>query len=194
MYSTGSGRVRNAHRRVVVPGYYATVCVTSPVRALPQVALKTVTMQCAVKAGMAQGELQGALSNLQTVCRIVAPLVWPNIFAWGSKVGRPQLLYFSAAAANLLQLQLSTVIGRSESMSRRKGGAAALPSNATEGGDSMSGSGSRNGHASGSASGQVTKLELRGKANEQQQQQQQEEVVVVKDDAEDEEQLKDSYG
>ncbi len=96
--------------------YYATVCFTSPTRALPQVALKTVTMQCAVDVGMAQGELQGALSNLQTVCRIAAPMIWPNIFAWGTSRGMPQVLYFSAAVANLVQLQLSTVILRADKL------------------------------------------------------------------------------
>ena len=82
--------------------YYATTCLTSPTRALPQVALKTVTMQCASSIGMAQGELQGALSNLQTVCRIAAPMIWPAVFAWGTSRGRPQALYFCAAAANLV--------------------------------------------------------------------------------------------
>ena len=36
---------------------------------------------------MAQGELQGALSNLQTICRIIAPLLWSNLYAFGTRRG-----------------------------------------------------------------------------------------------------------
>ncbi len=37
---------------------------------------------------MAQGELQGAISNLQTVCRVAAPLLWSNLYAWGLARGQ----------------------------------------------------------------------------------------------------------
>ena len=59
---------------------------------------------------MAQGELQGALSNLQTICRIIAPLLWSNLYATGGG----NWLYFGAASGASVQFLLSMVIGRSE--------------------------------------------------------------------------------
>ena len=59
---------------------------------------------------MAQGELQGALSNLQTICRIIAPLLWSNLYAMGGG----NWLYFGAACGASVQFLLSMVIGRSE--------------------------------------------------------------------------------
>ena len=59
---------------------------------------------------MAQGELQGALSNLQTICRIIAPLLWSNLYAMGGG----NWLYFGAASGASVQFLLSMVIGRSE--------------------------------------------------------------------------------
>jgi|EP01046_Picozoa_sp_COSAG06_P042218 hypothetical protein len=32
--------------------------------------------------GMPQGELQGALSSLQTMCNVVAPLLWSGLYEW----------------------------------------------------------------------------------------------------------------
>merc|ERR550514_1415948 len=85
---------------------YANLFITNPFRGLPAVALQTVTMQAAVQIGMAQGELQGCISNLQTVCRIVAPLLWSNLYSWGSSHGLPSVCFvqFLLCATNDLNV------------------------------------------------------------------------------------------
>jgi hypothetical protein len=44
---------------------------------------------------MLQGELQGALGNLRTICGMVSPLVLGQIYAWseGSSLNIPCLCY-----------------------------------------------------------------------------------------------------
>ena len=91
---------------------YGNTLLTSPFRALPQVGLKTPTMQAAVAIGMAQGELQGAISNLQTICRILAPLLWSNLYAWGSKRGTSWVYYYWIALGCFLQLLCAASVTR----------------------------------------------------------------------------------
>ena len=90
--------------------FYAIVAATSPTRAFPMVALKAVTVRAAMRAGMHQGELQGAISNLQTLCRILGPLLWSNLFAWATKRGRSQLFYLPVALLSAVQLGFSLAV------------------------------------------------------------------------------------
>jgi hypothetical protein len=76
-------------------------------RAIPYVGLKTANMQAGVSAGMAQGELQGCISNLQTVCRVVAPLLWSSLYSWGSARGLSNWFYFGVSALCGAQLLLA---------------------------------------------------------------------------------------
>ena len=59
---------------------------------------------------MAQGELQGALSNLGTVVRVLTPLIWGWIYTFGLSVGQPSLIYFCSAAAGIVQVYLARAI------------------------------------------------------------------------------------
>lgn len=83
---------------------YIMLLLTSPFRMMSTLVLKAPTMQAATGAGLAQGELQGAISNIQTISRIIAPLVWSRLFVWGNARGRPNLFYFGVAFSALLQL------------------------------------------------------------------------------------------
>ena len=40
-----------------------------------------------------QGELSGAIGNLKTVCGIISPLLWAEVYAFASRIGRPSLLF-----------------------------------------------------------------------------------------------------
>ena len=81
-------------------------------RAIPYVALKTANMQAGVAAGMAQGELQGCFNNLQTVMRIIAPLLWSGLYSLGSSKGRPGVFHYGVSAACFVQLILSMLVIR----------------------------------------------------------------------------------
>ena len=61
-------------------------------------------MQAAVAVGMAQGELQGNISNLQTIMRILGPLVWGQIYSWGQARGRSELFYYPVALGLLIEM------------------------------------------------------------------------------------------
>ena len=54
--------------------------------------------------GIPQGELQGSLSNLKTICTILTPMMWGRIYAYGVRVGVPSLFYGVSAGAGLVQL------------------------------------------------------------------------------------------
>lgn len=56
---------------------------------------------------MAQGELQGCYNNLQTVVRIIAPLLWSGLYSLGSARGQSSTFHLGVSAACLLQLVLS---------------------------------------------------------------------------------------
>ena len=38
--------------------------------------------------------------------RIVAPLLWANLFAWGTRMGRPADFYYVQAGCGILELLL----------------------------------------------------------------------------------------
>ena len=80
--------------------------------------------------GFAQGELQGAVSNLGTVVRVFTPLLWGRIYAYGSAIGRPSLIYYCSAASGLIQIALV-----------RKNASFALPCSATTDDFTKTGSG-----------------------------------------------------
>jgi hypothetical protein len=70
--------------------------------------MKTVTMQAAMATGMAQGEFQGAISNMEAVCgRILAPVFWARLYSWGSARGRGGSFYYVAAMVEGLRLVLA---------------------------------------------------------------------------------------
>ena len=57
----------------------------------------------------AQGELQGARSNLQTILRILSPMFWGRLFAVGTRIGAPSLFYLVAAGMFSVQLLMAKV-------------------------------------------------------------------------------------
>ena len=62
--------------------------------------------------GIAQGELQGSLRNLETISRIVTPVIWGRIYGLGAERGMPSLFYYVAAAAGLVQVGLLMLLAR----------------------------------------------------------------------------------
>ena len=77
------------------------------------VALSSRISIAAEAAGMAQGELRGAIQNLQQFCNILGPLCWGRGFAFLSERGRGRDLYVVAAAMTVAQLALSPLAGLS---------------------------------------------------------------------------------
>ena len=79
------------------------------IRGVASVALNTRLTLDGAAAGLSQGELQGALNNLQTICQAAAPILWGRLYAYGS--GRtpatPGLFYFFIAGTAVLQLLLA---------------------------------------------------------------------------------------
>ena len=67
-------------------------------------AIGFVTSSVGTAADFPMGELQGALGNLGTICRIVSPQLWTLIYQAGIKAGRPTMFYLVAACGCLLQL------------------------------------------------------------------------------------------
>jgi hypothetical protein len=68
--------------------------------AVPQSAATTLA---GTRAGLAQGELQAALSNIRTLCSIVSPLVWGWVYAAGASRGRAALFYWVSAGVVALE-------------------------------------------------------------------------------------------
>ena len=61
-------------------------------------ALSAATTLSGARAGLAQGELQAALSNIRTLCQIAGPLLWGWIYAAGASRGRPATYSWVGAA------------------------------------------------------------------------------------------------
>ena len=74
-------------------------------------AMSALTMVEGTAAGLAQGELQGAIASLQTVCQMFAPKFWSWVYEIGSKRGQPGLFYFGLAGMSMLKIVLSFVVG-----------------------------------------------------------------------------------
>ena len=72
--------------------------------------MSALTMVEGNLAGMAQGELQGAISSLQTICQVVAPVAWSALYQLGIKRHYAGLLYAGVAAAHGLRLLMSTTL------------------------------------------------------------------------------------
>ena len=68
--------------------------------------MQFVTTAVGAAAGIPQGDLQGSLSNLQTIVRIVTPLLRGSVYNLGLRVGRPSLIYYVSAASGLVQMWL----------------------------------------------------------------------------------------
>ena len=62
------------------------------------------------ECGVPEGQLQSSLATLQTICRVVSPMLWSPIYAFGLRSGRPGLFYFVSAGAGVLQLFLLRVL------------------------------------------------------------------------------------
>ncbi len=75
------------------------------------VALGSRLSIAAHEAGMRQGELRGAIQNLQQLCGIVGPVAWGRAFAALSRRGRGSELYAIAAGLTALQLLLVPFAG-----------------------------------------------------------------------------------
>merc|ERR1719460_3275761 len=71
-------------------------------------AMQSMVMVEGSKTGMAQGELQGAITSLQTICSVFAPKVWSIIYEWDVRRGSPgQGLCLGLAAVGALRLVMS---------------------------------------------------------------------------------------
>lgn len=62
--------------------------------------------------GVAQGQLQSALTNLGELCKITRPLIWGPIYARGIHNGWPGFFYAVSAATGVLQLVLMGILAR----------------------------------------------------------------------------------
>ena len=78
-------------------------------RGVASVALNTRLTLDGAAAGLSQGELQGALGNLQTICQAAAPMIWGRIYASGMSrtPAQPGLFYYMIAGTAVLQLVLA---------------------------------------------------------------------------------------
>ena len=69
-----------------------------------------ITTNIGATEGIPQGELQAALQSLSTVIRIVSPIIWGRIYAYGVSAGIPQLFYYVSAAGGVVQVILLRVL------------------------------------------------------------------------------------
>ena len=53
------------------------------------------------------------VADLETIVRILSPLLWGRIYSLGTRLGRPSFFYYVAAAAGLVQLGLLGLLRRS---------------------------------------------------------------------------------
>ena len=74
--------------------------------AVSEVAMAYTQTTVGAACGVPQGELQGSLSNLRTICTILTPMIWSRVYGYGVRVGVPSLFYYVSAAGGLLQLVL----------------------------------------------------------------------------------------
>lgn len=71
-------------------------------------AMQSMVMLEGSLTGMPQGELQGALSSLQTMCNVLAPTMWSSVYEWDVRRGSPgKAFYSSLAAMQALRLIMS---------------------------------------------------------------------------------------
>lgn len=68
-----------------------------------------MTMVGGTAAGLARGELQGALSTMQSVVRVFVPLVWSRLYQLGVKRGTPGIFYLGIALVHAARLGLTCV-------------------------------------------------------------------------------------
>ena len=60
-------------------------------------AMGAATTLAGARAGLPQGELQAALSNIRTLCSIVSPLLWGGVYAAGAARGQPNFFWWVSA-------------------------------------------------------------------------------------------------
>ena len=75
-----------------------------------ELAMQYITTNIGAAEGIPQGELQAALSSLSTVIRIITPIIWGRLYAYGVSIGMPQLFYFVSAGAGVVQVILLRVL------------------------------------------------------------------------------------
>ena len=71
--------------------------------------LSAMSMVAGSDAGLARGELQGSLSTMQSTVRVVAPILWSQLYELGVRRGSPGSFYFAIAAVHAARLALSAV-------------------------------------------------------------------------------------
>ena len=59
---------------------------------------------------MAKGQISGSLGNLKTICHIASPLLWSEVYAIASRMGRPHLLFAGVGTCNVLHLLIASVL------------------------------------------------------------------------------------
>ena len=67
-------------------------------------------MHCAAASGMAKGAISGAVGNVKTLCGIVSPLMWTEVYAMCSRLGNPSMLYAGVGALNVLHFLMASRI------------------------------------------------------------------------------------
>lgn len=78
--------------------------------AISEGAQQAAVMQCAVECGMPKGQISGSLGNLKTLCQIVSPVLWSEVYALASKTGQPKLLFAGVGACNVLHLLVASTL------------------------------------------------------------------------------------
>ena len=88
-------------------------------------AMQSMVMLEGSLTGMPQGELQGALSSLQTMCNVLAPTMWSSLYEWDVRRGSPgRMFYSSLAAMQAFRLMMSRLC-TNDTISSSTGNAAA---------------------------------------------------------------------
>ena len=61
----------------------------------------------AKQAGFGKGELQGMITNLGSVSRMIAPVVWGQVYAYSSQRGMPGAFFAVATVGTLSQFAMA---------------------------------------------------------------------------------------
>jgi MFS family permease len=85
-------------------------------------ALSAMTMVAGVEAGLLQGELQGALSSLQMVVHVLAPLGWTFLYDASVAAGAAGQIYLCMAAVHVARLAITTTMATGEGRADVRGG------------------------------------------------------------------------
>ena len=112
LVSTTVGLIVNSRASLAwhfLAGQLAGCLHTSSSMSVPP-ALSALITHEAQRAGFGQGELQGMVANLGSVSRMVAPVLWGQIYAYSSQRGKPAAFFVAATAATTVQFILSCTL------------------------------------------------------------------------------------